>query len=79
MSLDAVTTTLKALRLHGMAQAVEELAQQGTPLYREAMPLITTLLKAEVAEREVRLSAEGGALPDLSGSEQLRFCPGRGR
>jgi DNA replication protein DnaC len=54
MSHDAVITTLKSLRLHGMAQALDELAQQGAPLYREAMPLMTTLLKAEVAEREVR-------------------------
>lgn len=54
MSHDAMITTLKSLRLHGMAQALDELAQQGAPLYREAMPLMTTLLKAEVAEREVR-------------------------
>lgn len=54
MSHDAVITTLKSLRLHGMAQALDELAQQGAALYREAMPLMSTLLKAEVAEREVR-------------------------
>jgi hypothetical protein len=54
MSHDAVITTLKSLRLHGMAQALDELAQQGASLYREAMPLMSTLLKAEVAEREVR-------------------------
>lgn len=54
MSHDAMITTLKSLRLHGMAQALDELAQQGAPLYREAMPLMSTLLKAEVAEREVR-------------------------
>ncbi len=54
MSHEAVITTLKSLRLHGMAQALEELAQQGTPLYRDALPLMGTLLKAEVAEREVR-------------------------
>ncbi|HET6552207.1 MAG TPA: IS21-like element helper ATPase IstB [Dyella sp.] len=54
MSHDAMITTLKSLRLHGMAHALDELAKQGTPLYREAMPLMSTLLKAEVAEREVR-------------------------
>jgi DNA replication protein DnaC len=54
MSHDAVIATLKSLRLHGMAQALDELAQQGTALYRDAMPAMDTLLKAEVAEREVR-------------------------
>jgi DNA replication protein DnaC len=54
MSHDAVITTLKSLRLHGMAQALDELAQQGASLYREAMPLMDILIKAEVAEREVR-------------------------
>jgi len=54
MSHDAMITTLKSLRLHGMAHALDELAKQGAPLYREAMPLMSTLLKAEVAEREVR-------------------------
>ena len=33
MSHDAVITTLKSLRLHGMAQALDELAQQGAPLF----------------------------------------------
>jgi DNA replication protein DnaC len=54
MSHDAVIATLKSLRLHGMAHALDELAQQGTALYRDAMPAMDTLLKAEVAEREVR-------------------------
>ena len=53
MSHDVVVVTLKSLRLHGMAQAMDELAQQGASLYREAMPLMDTLIKAEVAEREV--------------------------
>lgn len=54
MSHDAALATLKSLRLHGMAQAFDELAQQDAPLYHQALPVITTLLKAEVAEREVR-------------------------
>ena len=54
MSHDAIATTLRSLRLHGMVQALDELAQQGAPLYQQALPLMTTLLKAEVAEREVR-------------------------
>lgn len=51
---DASIQTLKTLHLHGMAQALDELARQGSPLYHEALPFLTTLLKAEVAERAVR-------------------------
>lgn len=54
MSHDALITALKHLRLHGMAQTLHELAQQGGPRYHEALPLMDLLLKAEVAERDVR-------------------------
>ena len=54
MSHDAQIATLKALRLYGMAQAWGELAQQGSPLYQTAQPMLDALLKAEVTEREVR-------------------------
>jgi DNA replication protein DnaC len=51
---EALISTLKSLKLFGMAQAVEELAAQGSPAYQGAQTLLDTLLKAEVAEREVR-------------------------
>ena len=54
MSAEAMITTLKSLRLHGMAHAIEELAQQASPAYEQAEPILDNLLKAEVAEREVR-------------------------
>ncbi len=54
MSHDAQVATLKSLRLYGMAQAWGELAQQGSPFYQTAHPMLDALLKAEVAEREVR-------------------------
>jgi len=54
MSTDAMATSLKALKLFGMAQAAEELAAQGSPAYQQAAPLLDSLIKAEVAEREVR-------------------------
>ena len=54
---DASIQTLKTLHLHGMAQALDELARQGSPRYHEALPFLTTLLKAEVAERAVRSTA----------------------
>ncbi len=37
-----------------MAQAMSELAAQGSPAYRQAESILDALLKAEVAEREVR-------------------------
>jgi len=54
MSTDVLATTLKALKLFGMAQAAEELAAQGAPAYQQAAPLLSSLIKAEVAEPEVR-------------------------
>lgn len=54
MEAEARVKDLKTLRLHGMAQAVEALAAQGAPAYEKAVPILDTLIKAEVAEREVR-------------------------
>ena len=54
MQADGLLSTLKHLRLYGMSQALHELVEQGSPACRDALPLIETLLKAEVAEREVR-------------------------
>jgi len=54
MTADAMITTLKSLKLFGMADTVGNLAEQGAPAYQQAVPILETLLKAEVAEREVR-------------------------
>jgi DNA replication protein DnaC len=54
MQPEALATTLKSLKLFGMAQALTELATQGSPAYGQAESILETLLKAEVAEREVR-------------------------
>lgn len=54
MSHDALVITLKGLKLHGIAQAAEEFKQQGLPKYESALPLLNELLKAEVAERQIR-------------------------
>lgn len=54
MQPDAMVTTLKSLKLFGMAQAVEELAAQNSPAYQHAQSILGILLKAELAEREVR-------------------------
>jgi len=47
----------KSLKMHGMAQAVGELTEQGSPAFEASIPILSQLLKAETAEREVRSTA----------------------
>ena len=54
MNNESLITTLKSLKLYGMADTIHTLANQGSPVYQQALPTLETLLKAEVAEREVR-------------------------
>ena len=73
MKAEAMITTMKSLKLHGMAQAVAELAEQQGPAFKQAQPVLDDLIKAEVAEREVRSinyqmkSARFPAYRDLAG------------
>ncbi|MFH5927087.1 IS21-like element helper ATPase IstB [Roseomonas xinghualingensis] len=50
----AITIMLRSLKMHGMAQAATELTEQGAPAFQSAIPILSQLLKAEIAEREVR-------------------------
>ena len=50
----AVVVMLRGLKMYGMAQAVSDLVEQGAPAFDAAVPILSQLLKAEVAEREVR-------------------------
>ena len=69
----AVTIMLRSLKMHGMAQAAAELTEQGAPAFQSAVPILSQLLKAEIAEREVRSiayhmkAARFPAYKDLSG------------
>jgi DNA replication protein DnaC len=54
MSTDTVVLSLKSLKLFGMAGAVAELAEQGAPAYQQSTAVLDQLIRAEVAEREVR-------------------------
>lgn len=54
MHTEALLHTLKILKLHGMASSITELAPQDSPAFKQALPILDTLTKAEVAEREVR-------------------------
>ena len=50
----AIVIMLRSLKMHGMAQAVTDLIEQGAPTFEAAVPILSQLLKAELAEREVR-------------------------
>lgn len=50
----AVVVMLRGLKMYGMAQAASDLIEQGAPAFDAAVPILSQLLKAEVAEREVR-------------------------
>ncbi|MEX1196547.1 MAG: ATP-binding protein, partial [Pseudohongiellaceae bacterium] len=69
----AVVIMLRSLKMFGMAQAVTDLMEQGAPAFDAAVPMLSQLLKAELAEREVRSiayhmkAARFPAYKDLSG------------
>jgi len=69
----AIVIMLRSLKLHGMAQAVTDLIEQGAPAFEAAVPILSQLLKAELAEREVRSiayhmkAARFPAYKDISG------------
>ena len=54
MNPDAMITTLKSLKLFGMADVIVDLAAQSSPAYQQSLGILDALLKAEVAERDVR-------------------------
>lgn len=54
MSADAMITHLKSLKLFGMADAILDLSEQNSPTYQQSVDLLQDLIKAEVAERDVR-------------------------
>jgi len=77
----AVVVMLKALKMYGMAQAVGDLIEQGAPAFDAAVPILSQLLKAEMAEREVRSiayqikAARFPAYKDLAGWTCNSFVP----
>jgi DNA replication protein DnaC len=53
----AIVIMLRQLKMHGIAHAVGDLTEQGSPAFEAAIPILSQLLKAETAEREVRSTA----------------------
>lgn len=54
MKTDTMITTFKSLKLYGMAETIADMTSQSSPLFQQALPILETLLKSEVAERDVR-------------------------
>lgn len=54
MQTEALMAKFKSLKLFGMADAIANLAEQSSPAYKQALPILETLLNAEEAERDVR-------------------------
>src|SRR3974390_1786648 len=50
----AIVVMLRSLKMYGLAQAASDLIEQGAPAFTAAVPILSQLLKAETAEREVR-------------------------
>ena len=48
-AIASIVIMLRELKMHGMAQAVSELAEQGAPAFEAAQPILSQLLKAETA------------------------------
>lgn len=75
MNADVMITTLKSLKLFGMADTIANMTEQASPAYQQVVPILETLLKAEVTERDVRSinyqmkAAKFPAYRDLSGFE----------
>lgn len=75
MHHNALIGQLKALKLYGMAHALADFAEQDSPAYQVSTVMLDRLLKAELAEREVRSvayqlkTAKFPAYRDLSGFE----------
>ena len=69
----AIVIMMRSLKMPGMAQAVQDLHEQGSPAFDAAIPMLSQLLKAEIAEREVRSiayhmkAARFPAYKDISG------------
>jgi len=54
MQYEMMFDQFKVLKLHGMANALSDLANQDSPAYQAASTVLAQLLTAELTEREVR-------------------------
>ena len=48
-AIASIVIMLRELKMHGMAQAISELTEQWAPAFETAVPILSQLLKAEMA------------------------------
>ena len=63
----SIVIMLRSLKLHGMAQAVDDLVAQGAPAFEAATPMLSQLLKAEMARMEREVAQEVLPVAQLEG------------
>ncbi len=68
-----IVIMLKQLKMHGMAQAVGELTEQGSPAFESAIPVLSQLLKAETAERLVAYQLKAARFPTYRDRNRFDF------
>jgi DNA replication protein DnaC len=54
MQHESHVRALKSLKLFGMAQTIEELGNQNCPAFNQALPVLDSLIQAELTDRQVR-------------------------
>lgn len=73
----SIVIMLHSLKMHAMAQAVTDLVDQGSPAFEAATHVLSQLLTAEMAEREVRSIAYHMKVARFlsdKGSVQVQVC-----
>jgi hypothetical protein len=75
----AVVIMLRGLKMYGMAQAVDDLIEQGAPAFEAAVPILSQLLKAEMPNARSGPSPTRSRrpVPGLQGSGRVRLRPAR--
>ena len=75
----AIVIMLRSLKMYGMAQVVTDLIAQRTPAFEAAVLILSQLLKAELAERELRSIAYHMKSARFPAYKDLRIRPRRRR
>ena len=77
MHSDKMVTTMKSLKLHGMAQAVAELAQQQGPAFKQAQPVLDDLPRPKSRNGRSARSATNSRPPGSRPTAILRASSSR--
>ena len=68
----AIVIMLRSLKMPGMAQAVGDLIEQGAPAFDAAVPMLSQLLKAEMAAQAKEAATEAPKAPKGKGKGKAK-------